>query len=234
MNKKSTEIKKELDATNNRLSELSEMKKGITDKHQSLHKGFVSGTTPLDELQAEQSKLTTLGSSMLALQAKQSELESELESAQKAELKQNSIEQMKKLVNEAETAFNEYASERSAADKIFAKHAKRLLVLLTAFRTKQAEFSSILRGFAPDVAGLYAVPPEVRLIRSQIIDELKKTGVSSDNLEIITAGSLPLEKLEFELAIEDAIGLLIVRAQEEKKAKLFASSNARRVEQAVA
>jgi hypothetical protein len=158
MNKKSNQIKNELDATTKRLSELNEMKKVITDKHQSLHKGFVSGTTPLDELQAEQSKLTTLDSSIEALEAKQTEQKTELESAQKAELRQTAIEQMKKLADESELAFNDYLALRAETDAIFAESAQKLVNKSLEWREKQSQFGAIARESGLTESEIKAVP----------------------------------------------------------------------------
>jgi uncharacterized coiled-coil DUF342 family protein len=67
---KTTEIENELNQTTKRLGELTRMRDGITTNLQGLQKGFVSGTTPLDELQAGQGSLATLDSSIKALEAK--------------------------------------------------------------------------------------------------------------------------------------------------------------------
>jgi hypothetical protein len=145
MNKKSNQIENELDQTTKRLSELNEMKKGITDNHQSLHKGFVSGTTPLDKLQAEQGKLTTLDSSIAALGLKQTELKTELESAQKAELRQAAIEQMRKLADESALAFSDYLALRAEIETVFAEAAQKLVDKNLAWREKQSRFAAIAR-----------------------------------------------------------------------------------------
>ncbi len=57
--KKSTEIENELNQTTKRLDELTEMRMRSGNNLQTLQQGFVSGKTSLDNLQAEQGKLTT-------------------------------------------------------------------------------------------------------------------------------------------------------------------------------
>jgi hypothetical protein len=50
---KSTETQTELDLTNKRLGELTEMRDRLNTNLQTLQKGFVSGKTSLDNLQAK-------------------------------------------------------------------------------------------------------------------------------------------------------------------------------------
>jgi uncharacterized phage infection (PIP) family protein YhgE len=145
MNKKSTEIKNELDQTTKRLNELAEMRDGINNNLETLQNGFFVGTTPLDKLQAEQSKLTTLDSSIAALELKQTELKTELESAQKAELRRTAIEQMKKLADESEVALSDYLALRAETDAIFAESAQKLVDKISAWREKQSRFGAIAR-----------------------------------------------------------------------------------------
>ncbi len=151
-------IKKELNQTTERLDELTEMRDALNNNLQSLQGGFINGKTTLEELQAEQSKLTPLSGSIRALEAKQSELKTELESAQKAELRQNSIEQMKKLANESEVAFNSYLALRAQTDAIFAEAAQKLVNKNLAWREKQSRFGAVARASGLTESEIKAVP----------------------------------------------------------------------------
>jgi phosphoribosylformylglycinamidine (FGAM) synthase-like enzyme len=155
---KSTEIKNELNQTTKRLSELNEMKKGITDNHQNLHEGFVSGKTSLDNLQAEQSKLTTLDSSIAALEAKQDELHTAFQKASLSESRQTAIEQMKKLAGESEVAFNSYLALRAEIETVFAEAAQKLVDKISAWRKKQFQFGAIARASGLTESEIKAVP----------------------------------------------------------------------------
>jgi hypothetical protein len=151
-------IKKELNQTTERLDELTEMRDALNNNLQSLQGGFINGKTTLEELQAEQSKLTPLSGSIRALEAKQSELKTELELVQKAELKHDAIQQMEKLAAESELAFNSYLALRAQTDAIFAESAQKLVNKNLAWREKQSQFGAIARASGLTESEIKAVP----------------------------------------------------------------------------
>jgi hypothetical protein len=152
------EIKKELTATINRTFELITMRDTAGGNLQTIQQDFVGKRATLDQLQAEQGKLTALNASIEVLEAKQSELKTELESAQKAESRQTAIEQMKKLANESETAFNSYLALRAQTDAIFAESAQKLVNKSLAWREKQSQFKVIARESGLTESEIKAVP----------------------------------------------------------------------------
>jgi uncharacterized coiled-coil DUF342 family protein len=138
--KKSIEIKTELDNTTKRLDELTEMRDGINANLQTLQDGFIGGKTSLDEVQAEQGKLTTLDSSIKALEAKQSELRDAFQKASLSESRQALLEKAKVTAIEAETAFNEYIETRNEFDILIGSHTAKMLDKIVLFRSKQREY----------------------------------------------------------------------------------------------
>jgi hypothetical protein len=203
-------IENELTSTKNRLSELNEMNKGTTNNLQILQAGFIGGKTSLDELQSEQGKLTTLGSSIAALELKKSELENELESAQKAELRQNSIQQMKKLADESELAFNSYLALRAETDALFAESAQKLVDKILAWREKQSQFASIARASGLTESEIKAVPNNGKAFEAATI----------------TTYSVP--ELDFGYAVTAAESILQARLSQEAQAKEQAAFSERR------
>ncbi len=206
MNKKSTEIKTELNQTIKRLNELTEMQKDVSGNLQTLQQGFVSGKTSLDALQAEQSKLTALNSSMLALQAKESELKTELESAQKAELRQTAIQQMEKLANESAVAFDDYLALRVETNAIFAESAQKLVDKTLAWREKQSRFGAIARESGLTESEIKAIP----------------------NNEAATAFNYKVPETEFGVAISAAESILNSKLVKQLRAKDEREFNERR------
>jgi uncharacterized coiled-coil DUF342 family protein len=207
---KSTEIKNELNQTTKRLSELNEMKKGITDNHQNLHEGFVSGKTSLDNLQAEQSKLTTLDSSIAALEAKQDELHTAFQKASLSESRQTAIQQMKKLADESEVAFNSYLALRAEIDATFAEAAQKLVDLNLTWRKKQSQFKSIAQ--QTDLSS----------------SEIKAVLSDEKAFEAATAVIFTAPELEYGYAVTAAESILTSKLSEALKAKEQALFNERR------
>jgi tRNA A37 N6-isopentenylltransferase MiaA len=201
-------IKKELNQTTERLDELTEMRDALNNNLQSLQGGFINGKTTLDKLQAEQSKLMPLDSSIAALEAKQSELKTELESAQKAELKHDAIEQMKKLASESEVAFNSYLALREQTDAIFAEAAQKLVNKNLAWREKQSQFGAIARASGLTESEIKAVP--------------------KFDSATITAYTVP--ELDFGYAVTAAESILSSKLTKAMQAKEQAEFNKRRFE----
>jgi predicted nuclease with TOPRIM domain len=202
----SESIKTELNQTIKRLNELTEMQKDVSGNLQTLQQGFVSGKTSLDELQAEQGKLTALNGSIAALQAKQTELETELKSAESAELRQTSIQQMEKLANESELAFNDYLALRVETDAIFAESAQKLVNKSSEWRKKQSRFSAIARENDLTQAEIKSVP----------------------NVDSATITTYSVPELAFGVAVSAAESILISKLVKEAKSREQAAFNERR------
>jgi cell division protein ZapA (FtsZ GTPase activity inhibitor) len=203
---KPTEIEKELNQTTNRLDELTEMRDSITTNLQTLQKGFVSGTTSLDNLQAEQGKLTTLDSSIESLEAKQDELHTAFQKASLSESRQTAIQQMEKLANESEVAFNDYLAMRAQTDAIFAEAAQKLVGKVFAWREKQFQFGAIARASGLTESEIKAVP----------------------NNEKATAVTFAAPELEYGVAISAAESILNSKLIKAAQAKEQTEFNERR------
>jgi chromosome segregation ATPase len=193
----SKEIEKELDQTTNRLDELTEMRARLNTNLQSLQKGFVGGKTSLDELQAEQGKLTILNESIKALEAKQDELHDAFQRAAMSESRAGTLEQMKTIAGQTEAAFNEYVNLRAELDQAIEQGGAKMVDALSLFRSKQREFEQAFRELAPGVINFRPVPAEARESFAQIKSELEDIGVSGDRLNFVTSTYQNLPKVEF-------------------------------------
>jgi chromosome segregation ATPase len=193
----SKEIEKELDQTTKRLDELTEMRAGINTNLQTLQNGFVDGKTSLDELQAEQGKLTILNESIKALEAKQDELHDAFQRAAMSESRAETLEQMKAIAAQTEAAFNDYVNLRAELDKTIEQAGGKMVDALSAFRRKQQEFEKAFRELAPGMINFRPVPAEARESFAQIKSELEEIGLSGDRLNFVTSTYQNLPKVEF-------------------------------------
>jgi len=190
------EIKTELDAANKRISELTELRKTAAGNVEDSQSNFIKSKIPLDQLQAEQSKLDLLDNSIKSLQTRQSELHTELQSAAKSEAHKDTLARLKGTANEAETAYNEYVAYRAEFDKVIALHSKKVFGAIETFRGKQREFRGI---FAEIVPGILSVRrPEVsqRAIVAQTAAELEEIGISENSFKLAIEDYLQLPVLE--------------------------------------
>jgi predicted transcriptional regulator len=142
--------KTELDLTNERLSELTEMRDGINTILQTLQDGFVNGKTSLDEVQAEQARLNTLNSSIKALEAKQNELQAAFNEMTKAEVRQNLIEKARTTALEAETLFDESLELRRELDAAIGGLAEKFTDKLFEFHEKRKAYVKLRGQFEPN------------------------------------------------------------------------------------
>ncbi len=227
--KKSTEIKTELDRTTKRLDELTEMRAGVAGNLKTLQSGFVGGKTSLDELQAEQSKLTTLNDSIKALEAKQGELHAAFQKASLSESRQSLLESAKATALEAEPLFNEYLSIRAELNEVLAGYASRLIEKLGNYRNKQEQYASIVRQLEPQLTNLNQINPENRLLYTQIKNELESLGLDPATIEAITHKSFAAADLEFGAAVTAAEGILFNKLTQEAQAAEKKQFNERRM-----
>ncbi len=143
MNKKSKQIEIELNQTTKRLDELTEMRDRANDNLQTLQQGFIDGKTPLDEVQAEQGKLTTLDASIKTLEPKQDELHAEFQKACNVEAVQTGIGSLKTIAEQADAAFDEWDGLRVKLDEITGKFVDDIFSKGAEFYGKQKEFRAL-------------------------------------------------------------------------------------------
>jgi uncharacterized coiled-coil DUF342 family protein len=144
-------IKTELDLTNERLSELTEMRDGINTNLQTLQDGFVNGKTSLDEVQAEQARLNTLNSSITALEVKQSGLQTAFQMASLSEARQNLIASARTTAQQAETLFDEALELRRELDDAIGELAEKFTDKMLDFHAKRKSYLKLRGQFEPNI-----------------------------------------------------------------------------------
>jgi hypothetical protein len=205
---KSTEIETELNQTTKRLDELNEMQKGITGNLETLQQGFIDGKTSLDELQAEQGKLTTLDSSIKVLEAKQSELDGAFQKASASETRQALLEKAKVTATEAATFHHEFIETRNKFHDSIRDYTEKTVEKMLAWRGKQKDFGRI--------AGENGLT----------FQELEELGLTGESYRIATAEYINPTPLEYGVALNTAINFLTAKldgaAQDKRRAEFEA------------
>jgi DNA repair exonuclease SbcCD ATPase subunit len=182
------QIETELNQTNARRGELQEMRESITGKLAALQTGFIDGTAPLDALQTEQARLTTLSSSITALDAKQGELQKQLAGAVELESENASLEKATAIAIEAAAGIVKYVELRNEFDEIIRERSEQLFDRLKSIRGFQSEYKETLesvdglkidlRAASGDAARLDDVKAELR--RKEMSDDVMKWASSND------------------------------------------------------
>ncbi len=206
----SAQIENELHQTTRRLDELTEMRDGINNNLKTLQDGFIDGKTPLEKLQAEQGKLTTLDSSIKTLEAKQGEVRTAFQKAILSESRKILLEKAKESAMEAEAAFNAHIESRHELNKLIGDRAAKMLDERILFLTKQREYRLVFQQIekqSPEKSG-------------QIHDELSQIGLTDEAANLATAAyenypNYPLA--EFGEVIAIAIRLVVNKRERAAK-----------------
>ncbi len=205
MNRTSKQIEIELNQTTKRLDELTEMRDRLNNNLETLQQGFIDGKTSLDELQAEQSKLTTLESSIKALEAKQDELHTAFQKASLSESRQVLLEKAKLTATEAETFHHEFTEIRNKFHDSVCDYAEKTVEKMSAWRGKQRDFGRIAN--------------ETQLT----FQELERLGLTAESYKAATAEHINPPQLEYAAALAAAVNILTTKldraAQTERTAK---------------
>jgi uncharacterized phage infection (PIP) family protein YhgE len=215
--KKSIEIKTELDNTTKRLDELTEMRGGIKTNLENLQQGFIDGKTSLDELQAEQSKLTTLDASIKTLEAKQDDLHTEFQKVCNVEAVQTGIGNLKTIAEQADATFDEWNGLRVKLDGIISKFVDDIFSKSAEFHGKQREFRALYAQLESRNSGI------------DIGSELKRLELSEKARESATTEYVSLSPCKFGqsiVAAERLVGQEIQRRQQATEQAAFAAERA--------
>ncbi len=147
--KKAIEIKSEIDKTDSRITQLEGELTAQTTTFEATQKAFVSGKTGVDELHAEQSKLTLVSQAVEALKTTYQKLKSAFERQSAAERRAELLKQMAITANQVPTLVDEYLETRSQFHEIVSNYAEKLISKGEAYRTKQLEYRAIINELQP-------------------------------------------------------------------------------------
>ena len=195
------QIETELNQTNARHGELQEMRADITGRLDALQTGFIDGTTPLDALQTEQARLTTLSSSITALDAKQGELQKQLAAALRLESENASLEKATALAIEAAAGIVKYVELRNEFDEIIRERSEQLFDQLVAIRGFQSEYKETLESVDGLKIGLRAASGDAARL-DDVKEELRRKEMSDDVMKWARAESLNVPPVESDFAFQ--------------------------------
>ncbi len=147
--KKAIEIKSEVDETDSRIAELQTRFDEQTATFETTQKAFITGKANIDELHAEQSKLTLYSQAIEALKATFEKLKSAFEKQSAQESRAELLKQMAAAANEVEPLVNDYLKTRSEFHEIVSQYAEKLIVKGETYRNKQAEYRAIVSQLEP-------------------------------------------------------------------------------------
>jgi uncharacterized phage infection (PIP) family protein YhgE len=130
------------------------MRMRLNKRLKTLQDGFVSGKTPLAEVQSEQAGLDTLNSSIKALEDNKSELQTSFDEASTAENLQNLLASAKSTAHEAQTAFDEAMQIRQKANDLIETHAEKYLAKIGQFHALKREYNQIRAESGSETPGI--------------------------------------------------------------------------------
>ena len=147
--KKAMEIKSEVDKTDSRITELETELSEQTTTFEVVQQAFIAGKSDINQLHAEQSKLTLLSQAIEALKATYQKLKSAFEHQSAQERRTELLKQMATAANEVDPLVNDYLKTRSEFHELVSDYAEKLIVKGETYRKKQAEYQSIVRELKP-------------------------------------------------------------------------------------
>ncbi len=147
--KKAVEIQSEIDKTDSRITQLEGELTAQTATFEGVQQAFVSGKSDVNQLHAEQSKLTLVSQGLESLKAIYQKLKSAFERQSAEERRGELLKQMASAANEVPTLVNDYLETRTEFHEIVSKYAEKLISKGEAYRTKQIEYRAIVAELQP-------------------------------------------------------------------------------------
>jgi len=191
--KKAMEIKSEVDKTDSRITELETELSEQTTTFEVVQQAFIAGKSDINQLHAEQSKLTLLSQAIEALKATYQKLKSAFEHQSAQERRTELLKQMATTANEVEPLVNQYLETRSEFHELVSDYAEKLIVKGETYRKKQAEYQSIVRELKPTGA------------------EIQESGLEQKTLTMAAATYFNHPPLEYDQVIKTAEMLLAAK-----------------------
>jgi hypothetical protein len=215
--KKANEIESELSNTQARIAELETQSIEQTASFEGVQQGFIDGKTPLDEVQAEQSKLAALDASLEVLELKQSELQTALKYAQDAETVRTLLGNLKTIAEQSDAAFTEYDDLRVKLGETIAAAVEKITGKSAEFYGKQKEFRAAGNQIEAKEPGF------------NIAGELSRLGLPGKSYNSATTEFIHLSPCKFGECValaERLVGQEIQRRQQATEQAAFAAERA--------
>lgn len=154
--KKALEIKSEIDKTDSRITELENELTGQTASFEATQKAFIAGKSDVNQLHAEQSKITLLSQAIEALRATYQRLKSAFENQSADERRSELLKQMVSTANEVPSLVDDYLLTRTEFHEIVSKYAEKLVDKAETYRARQISYRSIVSQLEPTEAEIQA------------------------------------------------------------------------------
>jgi hypothetical protein len=199
--KKAVEIGSELNKTTTRIEQLETELTGQAASFEATQKAFIEGRSDVNQLHAEQSKMTLLAQAIEALKATYQKLKSAFENQSADERRTELLKQMASTANEVPSLVNEYLETRTEFHEIVSKHAEKLIDKAEAYRAKQIEYRRIVSDLEPTDA------------------EIEGTGLEQKTRTMAATTYFNHPPLEYGEAITLAENLLAAKLNKEAQAK---------------
>ncbi len=199
--KKLAEIENEIASTDARISELESELNTSKASFEATQTAFIAGKANLDELHAEQSKLTLLAQAIDSLKTTSNELQTTFGEMTEAEARQTLLESARSTALQAETLFNESLELRRELDNKIGELAEKFLEKLFDFHEKRRDYLRLRGQFPPDT---------------------KTPGLSNDVVLLLEKNHLNFPAARFGLSIGSACGQ--IEREMEKAAKSSAAA----------
>jgi hypothetical protein len=207
--KKSTEIGSELDKTASRITELEKQHDEQTTAFEATQKAFIAGNSGLDELHAEQGKMTLLAQGLESLKTIYQRLKANFLAQSEQESRADDLKRMTDAANSVPLLVDDYQAVRAEFGLIVEKYATILVAKKEKYCTQQRLYQSIFADLDPT--------PE----------EIADAGVPPITRMMAATGFINHPPIEYGEAVALAENLLLAKLHKEASQRRIASAKAR-------
>ncbi len=210
MNKNAAQLESELNQTDSRIRELENERSNQTATFEATQQAFVAGKSDVNQLHAEQSKLTLVSQSIEHLRAFYQRLKSAFERQSAEERRGELLKQMATTANQVEPLVNNYLETRTEFHEIVADYAEKLISKGEAYRTKQLEYRAIINELQPTD------------------EEIEESKVDRRTRTMASATYFNHPPLEYGEAVSLAENLLMAKINKQSQAQRIAKYHAKK------
>jgi hypothetical protein len=208
------EIKSEMDKTQLRTTELENELTGQTTTFEATQKAFIEGRSDVNQLHAEQSKMTLLAQAIEALRTTYQKLKSAFENQSADERRSELLKRMTDAANSVPALVDDYLTTRDEFNLLVENYAEKLVSKMRLYQSKQAEYQSIFQDIKPTD------------------EEIAQTGLEMPRRTMAGASYFNHPPMgTFTEAVSLAENLLIAKLNKEAQAKRQADGNLLRAAQ---
>lgn len=197
------EMRHDLRQVEYRLAELRQDRDKVSKEMDAERARFIAKQSPIEDVQAVQSKLLVLEASIADLETKREEFDAKVNSPEALTARQQERDALRTMAEHAESLHRKVVELRGDIEAVLKDTGRAYVESMLEFMTKQSEFSTAVVTYDPALSGgILRLPIEKTPYLNRVKAELAECGLEKETFDLLARPNIVMPPSEFGIIYE--------------------------------